>query len=405
MGRTYLADVTSTNKSTVSKLGTPTVVDNTNTAKTTPWIYASPTVADTDTDLLPTVWKPECIRPVAAFSGTPLVGTVPYTVTFTDASTQTPTSWAWDFGDGSTSTLQNPTHQYTVPGTYTVTLTATNVCGSDSEVKTDYVYVEDTLDMDGITATIVYALARLISSYTGPLVRVRHSVTNVETDIPYVVGTNLLDLTALTAAGGSDSLYVVTWYDQSGLGYHATNATTTKQPLIYSAGTYLGYIRSDGSNDTLVSPSVPLATRTLSVITDGKECATFVRNKLVWKIGGFYFHSYADGASDRMLYGANLSYYMAVSDTNTTDKTRIAITDTTLNVAAWDQNIVYADGTPLTETYTQGSSTQNYSTGAVYLFGDNASACANSELRAWILLASVATVGERAIFDALTYGP
>ncbi len=79
--------------------------------------------------------------PVAQFSATPLSGTAPLSVTFTDASTNTPTSWAWDFGDGGTSTLQNPTNEFTAAGTYTVTLTATNAGGSDSETKTGYVTV------------------------------------------------------------------------------------------------------------------------------------------------------------------------------------------------------------------------------------------------------------------------
>ena len=44
------------------------------------------------------------------------------------------TSWLWDFGDGQTSTLQNPSHVYATPGSYTVTLTVTNSDGvSDSE--------------------------------------------------------------------------------------------------------------------------------------------------------------------------------------------------------------------------------------------------------------------------------
>jgi serine protease len=79
--------------------------------------------------------------PVAAFSGTPLSGTYPLTVTFTDASTNSPTSWAWTFGDGGTSTLQNPSHQYTAAGTYTVSLTATNAYGSNTLTKTGYITV------------------------------------------------------------------------------------------------------------------------------------------------------------------------------------------------------------------------------------------------------------------------
>lgn len=57
------------------------------------------------------------------------------TVKFTDSSTETPDSWFWDFGDGQTSTEQNPTHTYATPGSYTVTLTATNSYGDSQTVK------------------------------------------------------------------------------------------------------------------------------------------------------------------------------------------------------------------------------------------------------------------------------
>jgi PKD repeat protein len=51
------------------------------------------------------------------------------TVNFTDLSTLSPTTWLWNFGDATTSTLQNPTHTYSATGTYTVTLTVTNANG------------------------------------------------------------------------------------------------------------------------------------------------------------------------------------------------------------------------------------------------------------------------------------
>ena len=84
--------------------------------------------------------------PVADFTGTPLSGTTPLTVQFTDTSTNLPTSWSWSFGDGGTSYDQNPSHQYTSAGTYTVSLTATNGGGSDTETKTDYVTVTEQTD-------------------------------------------------------------------------------------------------------------------------------------------------------------------------------------------------------------------------------------------------------------------
>ena len=71
--------------------------------------------------------------PVADFTFIPVSGTVPLVVTFTDASqSEVPiTSWVWDFGDGTTSTLQNPPlHTYSLPGLYSVTLTVTDSYGA-----------------------------------------------------------------------------------------------------------------------------------------------------------------------------------------------------------------------------------------------------------------------------------
>ena len=78
--------------------------------------------------------------PTAAFIGTPLNGSAPLTVTFTNQSTQG-TSWVWGFGDGGSSIEQHPTHQYTVAGTYTVTLVASNSCGNNVATRENYVVV------------------------------------------------------------------------------------------------------------------------------------------------------------------------------------------------------------------------------------------------------------------------
>jgi len=83
----------------------------------------------------------EVPAPVAAFSATPLSGAAPLEVTFTDASTNTPTSWSWDFGNTNGSILQNPVYTYPSSGTYTVTLSASNATGTDVETKTAYITV------------------------------------------------------------------------------------------------------------------------------------------------------------------------------------------------------------------------------------------------------------------------
>jgi PKD repeat protein len=79
--------------------------------------------------------------PVANFTANVTAGETPLAVQFTDTSTGSPTSWAWDFGDNTTSAEQNPVHTYSTAGTYSVNLTVTNAAGSDTEIKTDYITV------------------------------------------------------------------------------------------------------------------------------------------------------------------------------------------------------------------------------------------------------------------------
>ena len=83
--------------------------------------------------------------PTADFSGTPLFGCGPLDATFTDTSTfnnSTASSWFWDFGDGGSSTAQNPNYTYDQPGVYTVNMTVTDVNGCvDTRTRTSFVQV------------------------------------------------------------------------------------------------------------------------------------------------------------------------------------------------------------------------------------------------------------------------
>ncbi len=81
------------------------------------------------------------VIPAAAFSATPATITAGQSVQFTDQSTNSPTSWNWTFGDGAASTLRNPSHTYVTPGNYTVSLTAANSFGSNTQTKTNYITV------------------------------------------------------------------------------------------------------------------------------------------------------------------------------------------------------------------------------------------------------------------------
>jgi polygalacturonase/PKD repeat protein len=68
--------------------------------------------------------------PVASFTATPLSGAAPLTVNFTDTSSNSPTSWAWTFGDGGTSTSENPSYTYVTPGSWAAALIASNAGGA-----------------------------------------------------------------------------------------------------------------------------------------------------------------------------------------------------------------------------------------------------------------------------------
>jgi len=81
--------------------------------------------------------------PVAAFSATPLTGNKPLTVNFTNQSTGSITSWAWNFGDGGTSTEQSPAHIYNSAGNYTVSLTVTGPGGSNTKTQTNYIQISE----------------------------------------------------------------------------------------------------------------------------------------------------------------------------------------------------------------------------------------------------------------------
>ncbi len=110
------------------------------------------------------------LAPVASFVGTPTSGAAPLDVAFTDSSTGgAVTSWAWSFGDGATSTLQNPTHVYSAAGTFTVGLTVTGPGGSDTSTQTDYIAVETAPPVLDFAATPTTGSTPLLVNFTSLL--------------------------------------------------------------------------------------------------------------------------------------------------------------------------------------------------------------------------------------------
>ena len=86
----------------------------------------------------------------ANFLASPTSGPPPLIVTFADRSTGVVASWLWDFGDGLTSTEQNPSHTYTEVGTYTVSLSVEGPEGVGFAIKYDYINVRESKAMPWI---------------------------------------------------------------------------------------------------------------------------------------------------------------------------------------------------------------------------------------------------------------
>ncbi len=89
---------------------------------------------------LPTFCQAPVKAPVANFTSN-VTTSCQGTVKFTDQSLDVPQAWLWNFGDGTTDTIQNPTHQYAVAGNYNVSLAVYNTLGGDTLTKTSFISI------------------------------------------------------------------------------------------------------------------------------------------------------------------------------------------------------------------------------------------------------------------------
>ncbi|MFT5464807.1 MAG: PKD repeat protein, partial [Planctomycetota bacterium] len=152
--------------------------------------------------------------PVAEFVADVTTGVEPLDVNFTDLTLGNVTSWDWNFGDGTSSSAQNPSHTYLAAGTYTVSLTATGLGGSDGEVKIGYIIVTHTPPVAAFVADVTTGVETLTVNFTdltGGNVNAwawdfgdGASATSQSPSHTYLaVGTYTVSLTA-TGLGGSD---------------------------------------------------------------------------------------------------------------------------------------------------------------------------------------------------------
>lgn len=163
--------------------------------------------------------------PVTSFAASPLTGTAPLNVSFSNTTTGTVTSWSWDFGDGTTSTAQNPSHTYSVAGSFTPSLTATGPGGTTKVTASTPIKV--TTPTTTVTAPVAKFTVSPLSG-TAPLT-VAFSNTTTGTVTSY--SWNFGDGTSSTAQSPSHT------YSAAGTYYPILTATNSAGSSTFTATT------------------------------------------------------------------------------------------------------------------------------------------------------------------------
>lgn len=214
--------------------------------------------------------------PVADFSASSTTTCMATTVTFTDASINTPTSWAWVFAPttvtyvgATSSSSQNPQVQFNSPGLYTVTLTATNADGNDDEVKTDYIAVglNGTYTIGGTTpdyATFTAAVTELNAvGVCGPVVfDVRTGSYTEQISIDQFTGSSATNTVIFQSESGTNTDVTLDFASSTNFGdpnyvvqYNGCDYVTFQNMTIERTGTNtysrVFDVSGDASNNTI----------------------------------------------------------------------------------------------------------------------------------------------------------
>ncbi len=212
--------------------------------------------------------------PVASFVVNPSTGcAIPHTVFFTDQSTL-PDTWFWDFGDGNTSTLQNPVHNYTSVGTFTVTLTVTDTIFGCSHST------QQTVTVSQISADFTYVGATFGGPFgCGPL-------TVDFLDASNIAGAGTITGWAWNFGDGNTSTAQNPTHTYSQPGVYSVTLTTTTSDGCTDTEVKSNYVQVSGP-DVDFSPSVTSGCSPLTV--------TFVDNTLHANPPTNYLWDFGDG--------------------------------------------------------------------------------------------------------------
>lgn len=149
--------------------------------------------------------------PVANFTSNVTEGCAGISIRFTDQSTNSPVSWAWQFGDEIISEQQNPTIAFPQPGVYTVRLTVRNANGVDGIVKTNYITIFPSARIDIRANTTVSCIPAVIRFQNGAVLQGPGSITSYAWDFgDGTTSTEMDPVKTYTATGFYNVKLVVT---------------------------------------------------------------------------------------------------------------------------------------------------------------------------------------------------
>ncbi len=200
-------------------------------------------VADSDNDCIQKFAKIDPVFPVANFSSNVTSGHAPLSVQFTDSS-ENATGWTWDFGDGNTSTNKNPAHIFSAPGNYNVSLTASNLNGTNSTFANITVSEPPVLPVANFNNNVTSGYAPLSVQFTDS----SENSTGWTWDFGDGNTSTEQNPTHIYSAVG-DYAVNLTVSNENGTNSEFTDITVLEQPVAYQS---YAYISNSASNTVSV---------------------------------------------------------------------------------------------------------------------------------------------------------
>jgi FOG: PKD repeat len=219
----------------------------------------------------------------ADFTADKQEGNVPFTVSFTDLSTGIRDHYEWSFGDGESSSEQNPVHTYFSPGVYSVSLTVSGTAGSDKKTRIGYISVSEP-DSESVSSSEPVLTERTLDTKSSIVVQngeitepedlvtvlnvpepvSEHTVPATPAPVPAVSSIHA-DFSVADAVGLSplkvsftdlSTGLVSSWLWDFGDG--TTSAAKSPIHIYQTDGTYdvSLHIEGDGSTDTITKPEL-----------------------------------------------------------------------------------------------------------------------------------------------------